>query len=202
MIKYIDEFDNEISQQEAFAKTNYKELYFDKITEHLKLAYEFENGKIVYIKYYKTENEVENEILMNLINKCSRISIILQQKYKNYIIEYENEYEYEVLHFKTRYLINSKNEYICWEELDLISGLPNYQETKKYLFENSNIIELLEASYNQDGSLDHIIYKPLGDDNWGQDWESYSQENFQELQKKFEQNLDYYLNSKLEPEIE
>ena len=199
MVKFIDEFDNEISQEEIIEKTSYKELHFDE-TNILKLHIEFDKGKIDFIKYYKIDKENENEVIKNLLFKCSRFSIISQQKFENYIIENENEYINGILHFKLRSLINYKGEGICWEEIDLISGLPDYEKTKKYLYKNSE--KIIEASYYKYGNLEHITYRPFGKDYWGQDERTYDQSDFQELQNLVEEDLSYYLNSKLEPNNE
>jgi len=103
-----------------------------------------------------------------------------------------------VIQFKSRYLTDLHSNKICWETLNLRTGLPDYKNTEKFIFDESGN-EILEARYNSDGSLDHIIYK-VSELN-EEDWEYYKSSDCSKLQKKFKTNLEYYLTAKLEPLI-
>jgi len=201
LIGMIQEFrdaeDKKVGSDQLPALDIYKDVLIDPATNLIKVKRIYENGSLAFVNYVLYAEENEQDKLDELKNICDRFSIVVRNAQGADTIETEKEFEKDILLFWSRYLVR-RGFKVCWETLDLNTGLADYKKTDKYYFDDDGE-ELLEASYNDDGFLESIIYKPCGDNNWGQDWEYYDQASFPDLQAKFTDNIDYYLTATLEP---
>ena len=195
--EFRDAEDKKVSPEELPTLDIYKDVLIDPATDQIKMKRTYEYGELAFVNYALYADENEQDKLDELKTICDRFSIVVREAHGADMIETEKEFKKDTLLFRSRYLV-SRGFKVCWETLDLDTGLADYKKTEKYYFDEEGE-ELLEASYNNDGSLESIIYKPCGDNNWGQDWEYYDQTSFPNLQAKFTDNIDYYLTATLEP---
>jgi hypothetical protein len=196
IIEYRNLDNQKITSQKAFLTEEYSEVYIDEVSGLVKIEKIFSNKELLAINYYLDPSENELDKINEVRNLSDRFWITTREYYNGLLIEETKDFSNNaVLGFHSRNLHNNKGEVICREELDLNTQLPLYENTIKYLFNDSGD-ELLEATYNSDGSLEQITYKP--DYYNEQDWESYDQTSFYELQSKFKEDLSYYLTATLE----
>lgn len=191
-------FDQDVSAQQVELLNEYKDVLIDPNTNEVKSEFHYEDGQLSFILYTLASNENEQLKISELQSEVEHFATLTRITSGTDVIETEKEYWGSTLNWKTRYLVRFGYR-ICWEPIDLVTGVPNAAQTRKFYFDDEGI-ELLEASYHADTSLRQIIYKPFGDDNAGQDWEYYDQSTFTELELIFPESISYYLTASLDPQ--
>lgn len=139
----LREYHKVFSENQVIVK---KEFYIDNTLKH--------------IDHYKNNIESEDHIVELYRYSGIFYSIIEKLDFGNYIIEVHKEYSEMKLKSHSRYLYNNSNNLICQETIDLLTGLPKFEETEKYFydFEKDEYFPIITASFNEDGTLDTIQY--------------------------------------------
>jgi hypothetical protein len=204
---YRDIFGQVITLEQLSSMADYEELLIDSDMDLVKKIYHYKNGNLWSIQYYKNGNEEETQLIAMLKTECALFTITEREmSTKNYIIELSSQYSSVDNHKEalwSRVLLNSFEQVLCIETLDSQTRQPIFKETSKYFYAMDNRgreFEILEACYHNNGSLDHIIFKPCGDDNSGQDWEYFYTHNFNLLEPYFADSIRYFLTATLKPD--
>lgn len=195
MIKEFKNWDNQIvTEQQLESLERAKIIYIDDIGGQIKrVDYLFEN-QLEGIYYYLNAGEDERAIVERLSVDVDTVIISNRQLVNNFSLNAEKEYCKGLLVHRNNVLYENNN-IICDQPLDLITGQPIKELTRKYFY-IENDFEILDATYKNDGSLEYINYKPDYDT---QEWEIYTTGNFNELQDLFNDDLSYYLTSDISP---
>jgi len=159
--KFFTGDDNEVSYEHANSLTSYKRVRF--LAGKKKMMERISDGKVFSTYYYKSAEETFEEILEQFSGKY--VTIIESIKYGDKTFEKNYQYnESGGIERKFNYLMDDADEYLAVEKIDLVSGLPISQETKKHYFEPSIFPdrEVFRASYLSDGSLELIEYDYYG----------------------------------------
>lgn len=195
----------EISQQQASMLNLYCIQYEEN--NQLKKQDFFVNQQLNTVVYYKNENE----ILSDIISEFSGTRLVIKEfsYVGNKKIEYNNVYNTTgALDEQYNFAYNQNLEVICWEYIDNESGLPIYTKTRKFYFD-SDIDpedELFDCTYNEDGSLDRILYAPHAIQDSMDFWEDgvpgeSDIETLRGLTGLSEEEMNYYLTADILPEI-
>ncbi|MFB9109841.1 hypothetical protein [Flavobacterium gyeonganense] len=183
----LREYHKVFSENQVILK---KEFYIDNTLKH--------------IDHYKNNIESEDDIVELYRYSGIFYSIIEKLDFGNYIIEVHKEYSEMKLKSHSRYLYNNSNNLICQETIDLLTGLPKFEETEKYFydFEKDDYFPIITASFNEDGTLDTIQYDSYRFD--GQDEIIFSEDDdiitLQNLLGLSSNEMQYYLIATLEPQ--
>lgn len=167
-----------------------KEFYIDNILKH--------------IDHYKNDIEREDDIIELYSSSNAFYSIIEKTNLGNYFIENNKQYSGIDLKFHSRYLYSKNSNLICQETIDLLTGLPKFDETEKYFydFEKDDYFPIITASFNEDGTLDTIQYDSYRFD--GQDEVIFSEDDDMTTLKNLlglsSNEMQYYLTPTLEPQ--
>ncbi len=158
MITRLTNMDNvEITQQQAAMSDMYWKQYIEN--NLLKKEEFFIEQKLSYTVHYKTSSETVQDILAAYDGIDLVIKEIIMIGSKRYI--QQRDYSPSgILEKRSNLLYDENNDLIAKEEIDIVSNLPIYNETIKYYF-NRQLDpknELFECSYNEDGTLDGILY--------------------------------------------
>ncbi len=196
IIEYRNLANKKITEVEKGKLKEYSEIHMDEVTGIIKKEVDYLNDIIKSIDYFIEDKEVELDILNDLLQYTDHVNIIKREMLGNNIIEHEKEYLGTKLVFKTKSLKNNQEDIICIEGIDTSTDIPIPEETEKFYFLTGGL-EVLSGTYEADGSLSRIIYKPNGDENH-QDWESYNRANFASLQSKISEDISYYFDATFE----
>ncbi|KAF2517611.1 hypothetical protein EYY60_00335 [Flavobacterium zhairuonense] len=183
----LNEYYKVFSENQIILK---KEFYINNILKH--------------ISHYKNNIESEDDIIELYSSSDTFYSIIEKLDFSNYSIEVYKEYSGIKLKSHSRDLYNNSNNLICQENIDLLTGLPKFEETEKYFydFEKDDYFPIITASFNEDGSLNTIRYDSYRFD--GQDEIIFSEDDdmttLQNLLGLSSNEIQYYLNAILEPQ--
>ena len=133
IIQYRNIYDEIVSSQQTSMLERYVEVHMDSNTQLKKIENKFLNGILVFIKYYIETSENEVDKINELKANCSSFSLVSREAYNSYIIENVKEFRDDTMLFKLRYLVDSMDNKICWEELDIPTNQPLYGNTEKFL---------------------------------------------------------------------
>jgi hypothetical protein len=130
---------------------------------------------------------------------------IKSEQYGEYIIEYVNVYDQEKqLVAKTRYLKNKNGETLCFQEINMLTEEPIFEETTKYIgvYDNSEQEDgntyYCRFHYNPDGTLFYCEFNFMSD----YDSEEFHQNNIVDIRNKFvlsDSMYNYYLTADFLP---
>lgn len=192
---------NEITLQQASTLDMY-EKFFKLDSGLVKKKELFMDGEIYNIHYYRDENETEEEAIQILAPYNTNYSIYTRQSYGSYTIENANLYLNNQKIAKIKNLVDQNNETVCFQELDLISGLPILEETAKYLghYEDERSTHYSTFHYNADGSLFYCEFNYMSD----YDTEEFHHDNIHLIREKFvltDQMYNYYLTAEFLPPL-
>jgi len=189
-----------ITEQQATLQESYLKVVVDLVTNLDKTIYQYKNGNLQSIQYYIEDSEDINVKINELKEIIPLFNLISISTINEHSAETIYDYANDILHFKTRFLLDKNGHLLCEEVIDINSNLPVIEESKKYLY-NENGEEILMAEYKADGDLAIITYKPEGNSSWQNDWEYYEASTIVELEQKICMNLSYYLNADLESNL-
>lgn len=191
----------EITAQQVSTLGTYEKLF--KLESGLVKKKElFMNGEMYNIEYYKDTDETEESAIQALLPYKTNYNIYTRQSYNSYTIENANLYLNDQKMAMIRNLIDQNNETVCFQELDLISGLPILEETTKYLghYEDERSTHYSTFHYNADGSLFYCEFNYMSD----YDTEEFHQDNIHLIREKFvltDQMYNYYLTAEFLPPL-
>ncbi|WP_026904652.1 hypothetical protein [Pedobacter glucosidilyticus] len=196
-------FEKEITEQQASRSEDYDKLYL--LPDGLvKKKEEIRSGKLVFISYYLDTEETEAQAKLLLIPLNIRYHIIQREEYGNYTVESANGYTAgsSIVASKYKKLLNSDNETICIQQLDLQTNQPVFEQTGKYIGEyiDERSTHYCSFDYNPDGSLDVCEFNYMHD--YDSEW--FRQSNIQEIRNYFvlsDAMYNYYLTADFLPPI-
>jgi hypothetical protein len=199
---FKNKFGNVVTQQQASLLDKYWKNYEENNV--LKKKEFFIDQQLVTTVYYKSPSESVNEILTQFAGANLQIRTITFIGTKEY--EQNDVYSAGELIERYNYLYDQNKDVICREEINLVTGLPIYEETKKYYFDRSldPENELFDCRYNEDGVLEHIEYNmyEFQESKWfwegGVPGES-DIETLRGLTGLTQQEMNYYLSAALLP---
>lgn len=157
-IQFKDSFGNEISREEADVSTQYSiETFVNgtiKKIEHVE-------GGILEITYYHLDiSEHINELLPLYQDK--NVSFSITTDIGVYHIEDISLYKQGVLKEKKKWVINNKNQYICLQKFDTITGTLINNTTEKYYKDETSYYTF---EYDQSGNCFMIHNETDGEKN-------------------------------------
>ncbi|MFD1630650.1 hypothetical protein [Pseudopedobacter beijingensis] len=196
-------FDKEITEQQASRLKDYDKLYILP-NGLVKRREEISAGKVIIIVYYLDDGETETEAQQALISFNVGYVIITREIYGNYTIESSNGYiagSAEITS-KCRNLLNSNNEIICSQPLDVLTNQPVFEQTGKYIgdYIDERSTHYCWFHYNPDGSLDFCEFNYMED--YDSEW--FHQSNIHEIRNYFvlsDAMYNYYLTADFLPPL-
>ena len=151
-------------------------------------------GEVSNIEYYIDEDENEQAIIALYADKGFDLSLVKRNIFGDKTWEYVRNHTEGRLFFISNLLLDRFGKALCYQPVNLITGLPIVKKTTKYFYNYRDYDPefghqvLFEATYNSEGSLKYIHYRP--DPFNEQDNESFY--NFKDLQALFNEDLSYY----------
>jgi hypothetical protein len=164
---------------------------------------EYESGVLRLVTYYKSDLEPHEAIVKEImINAPTQALMIIEREILSPIFSKEFSRSYEPLGnlvalFRHLY---KNGDTICSQQLELISGLPILEFTRKFYYNDLLVADgpAFIANYKADGSIDYIHYKPSHE----YDSEPYGPDQIDKLRKYLcwtISEMEYYLTATFEP---
>lgn len=190
-----DEYSPEITYNQAMMLDRYIKIYTDELTNKIIKKEKYSKSKLDFIYYHISNSENELEILDKLLKFCDKIVIVRLNEQGIYTIKKSTSYDIDKnVKFIEKSLFKD-NRVICIQDININTNQAIIETTIKDYYKNNKLV--LEVTYNEDGSIDRLIYLTNNND---QDWEYYDSSNFQDLQAKFEEDLSYYFTANFYPQ--
>ena len=162
IITYKNELSSSITEQQALSSfgATYFKIYIDNFGVKKKEE-TYKNGELKYIEYFKDTSELDANLIVMFASTGIPYSINERVRIGNFILESSKSYFGNTLEFKYRHLYDQYENVIGAEDIDMATNLPQYEKTKKYIYDYSRDINIpiCEAIYHADGSLDSIDYE-------------------------------------------
>ena len=202
-IKYFNEFNDELTNNQINNSINYYKVYFDIDDNILNKEY-IKNGTLFSIHHFLNKNENKNEIIDNLLVSAPvYIYIITSEIINGNRLELYNIYKENKLIRYSKKLYDHFENVICDIPYFLETNTPDYVLTTKYYYDKEKefVSDLVfRVSYDHDGSLLSLTYNPEGE----QDSEGFgdTEEDISELASltgKSENFIRYYMNGNILP---
>lgn len=202
--EYRNWANQKVTTQQLAAMDTFTEVLINPVTNLIKLEKKIKKGQLDRIEYYKDSGENDESLIINTLEEqTKRFSV--RESYGEYTIETSKEFNLDrdttPVIFKVLFNYNKFQGYICTQRVDSMGTPIDLDETDKvYLIVDDKYGErdLFTCTYNEDGSLDHIVY--MLDEYNDQDWEYFNASNFDELQARFgEEDISYYLTADFLP---
>lgn len=186
--RWKDFFGNEVSREKAEASGQYSIETFEE--EAIKKIEYIENGMLEITHYHLNASEYIPELLP--LYKDEKVSFSTTTYINSYKIEEILLYEKGRLKERAKWVINSRNQYICLQKIDVVTGKVIHQATEKYYKDETSDYTF---EYDQSGHC-FMIHRGTEDDIFA--WE------IGKPQCSFTwKGFEYYQNSEpLFPEIE
>jgi hypothetical protein len=171
-ISYENSLGESITPQQVANVSDYKKIYRPANSQLIKKREHYRDNVIRTIDYYLDANETEDEAIAQLLPFNCSFGVITREYYGSYTIENANHYVDGALMGKTRQLFNADGLQIGAETTNLSTGLPDYQETAKFLgeYNDAEFDETIPETtyycqfhYNADGSLDYCEFNYMSD---------------------------------------
>ncbi|ADY51108.1 hypothetical protein Pedsa_0527 [Pseudopedobacter saltans DSM 12145] len=196
-------FEKEITEQQASRLKDYDKLYVSS-NGLVKKREEIRSGEIIDIDYYLDTGETEQQAKQVLIPLNKPYNILNREIYGSYTIENGNGYTAgsSVVASKYKKLLNSNNETVCIQQLDIQTNQPVFEHTGKYIGEyiDERSTHYCEFYYNPDGSLEHCEFNYMHD--YDSEW--FHQSNIHEIRNYFvlsDAMYNYYLTADFLPPL-
>ncbi len=163
-IKYFNEFNDELTNNQINNSINYYKVYFDSNNEIVTKEY-FENKILHSIYYFLRTDEIESEIIETLLDKLlTYIFIVKKSVVNDFSLESYNIYD------KNNSLVGCLNKLydqlgnvICDSPFIIETNQYDFSHTIKSYYDKNKEFEtdlVFDASYDYDGSLILISYNP------------------------------------------
>jgi hypothetical protein len=124
ILKYINQFGQEISKEQTKSLNLYRELVNDagQMIEHV-----YSNGVLISNHYLVDSYDV----LALLLQQDRNASFTIKKTVNNYRLTEQLGYKDAVLKYKSAVVLDVANNPICWLKYDPITSLPDYLSTEK-----------------------------------------------------------------------
>lgn len=162
-IKYFNEFNDELTNNQINNSINYYKVYFDIDDNILNKEY-IKNGTLFSIHHFLNKNENENEIIDNLsLSAPVYIYIITSEIINGNRLELYNIYKENKLIRYSKKLYDQLGNVICDSPFIIETNQYDFSHTIKSYYDKNKEFEtdlVFDASYDYDGSLILISYNP------------------------------------------
>lgn len=201
---YKNIFGETVSKAAAEQLNEYHLYYYLKDSGLLKQIDFVSDDEIYNINYFLHEED-EHEVFNDLKEKSSFFDIEKRETLGDFIMATNKLYSLTVneepLISKSIFTTTDPDNFICSQVIDNETLEPVLDRTTKCWYttdENGERYAAIEFSYQEDGKLELAIDKtPNYEDD--QEWEYYDYGTFQNLQKKFTEDISYYKTAAMLP---
>jgi len=163
-ITYLNSSKEPIDLEQTELPFEYCEIH--TIDHVIKKQFFFEHQRPIHIIYRKDASETDQQILNNLSSLDVSILIVEHLSAGNKRAEkYACSDETGNILYKENYAFDENDENICMEFIDPETDKPEFERTFKFYY-NKAIDpenEVFRGFYNEDGTLNYILYDPHSD---------------------------------------
>lgn len=153
---YKNLFGNQITNNQVNnLKEYFKDIYIDGM---LKKTERIESSMVVHTYYYLNGTESIYDLLPLFRNK--KVSFYNVSTINNYKIEDIYAYDNGILVDRSKSIANVQDKIICYQGIDIVTGLSINNDTRKYYYENNTLKYTFE--YDENGDC-FIIYDETDD---------------------------------------
>lgn len=157
---FENQFGHKVSESQAVQSANYSVVYDDN--GEIRMKEVFFNGQFLLVDYFKKANQDIADAMSEIYTSGKRVVIIDTVFVSGYRLEKKYVHNPEgILSEKSNVLYDPQGEKIAHEYIyDLISGIPEYEDTKKFYFDRSLVPDhcIFDCSFNEDGTLNELYY--------------------------------------------
>ena len=144
---YKNQYGHEINENQI----DYTEIYYKEIHESgiKKIVEHISENETTHISYYLSTTETIAAVLLQFSNK--KITFVSTSFSNTYKVEEQFYYENSNLLMKSKNILDSNGNAICFQKLDIVTNSPILGSTEK-IFINANGSRKYFFDYNDDGT--------------------------------------------------